>query len=77
MNQPSASSSQESAGSESREEFEAITLEKSPGVFREFGGFLIHYAAWWMAPIVIVLLLAAVLIYGVGSGVPPWIYSLF
>lgn len=42
----------------------------------EFWGFAIHNKAWWIIPLVIVLLLLAALIF-IGETTAPFIYTLF
>jgi len=44
-------------------------------LFRELWGFARAHKAWWIVPIVILLLLVSVLIVGV-STISPFIYSL-
>jgi hypothetical protein len=47
-------------------------------ILKEFWGFLRVRKKWWLAPIVIVLLLLGVLIFlSQGSAVAPFIYTLF
>ena len=43
----------------------------------EFLDFLLHNKKWWLLPIVVVLLLVALLIALGGTGVAPFIYTLF
>lgn len=45
-------------------------------LLREFGEFAWHNKAWWIVPIVLVLLLLTVFIVA-GSSVAPFIYTLF
>lgn len=45
-------------------------------LLREFGEFAWQNKAWWIVPVVIILLLLSVLIF-VGSSVAPFIYTLF
>ena len=45
-------------------------------LLKEFGEFAWHNKAWWIVPIVLVLLLLSVLIFA-GSSVAPFIYTLF
>lgn len=48
------------------------------GIIREFWQFLRERKRWWLAPIVLFLLiLGAVLIFAKGSALAPFIYSLF
>ncbi len=43
----------------------------------EFAHVLMTNKKWWMIPIVVVLLLIGVLLIAGGSGVAPFIYTLF
>lgn len=45
-------------------------------LLKEVGQFAWHNKAWWMAPVVLVLLLLALLIVS-GQTVAPFIYTLF
>jgi hypothetical protein len=48
------------------------------GIIKEFWQFLRERKRWWLAPIVLFLLiLGAVLIFAKGSALAPFIYSLF
>jgi hypothetical protein len=48
------------------------------GIIREFWQFLRERKRWWLAPIVLfLLLLGALLIFAKGSALTPFIYSLF
>jgi hypothetical protein len=47
-------------------------------IIREFWSFLRERKKWWLAPIVIfLLLLGGVLVFAKGSALAPFIYSLF
>jgi hypothetical protein len=47
-------------------------------IIREFLDFLRERKKWWIAPIVLfLLLLGAVLVFAKGSALAPFIYSLF
>jgi hypothetical protein len=47
-------------------------------IIREFWDFLRERKKWWIAPIVLfLLLLGAVLVFAKGSALAPFIYSLF
>ena len=49
-----------------------------PGIVREFWDFLCHNKKWWLTPIILVLLLMAVLVvFGLTSPAAPFIYTLF
>ena len=47
------------------------------GLVREFWDFLRHNKKWWLAPIVVILLLFGLLIILAGTGAAPFIYTLF
>ena len=49
----------------------------SPGVLREFFGFLRQNKKWWLLPIVALLVLFSLLLMLSGSAAAPFIYSLF
>ncbi|MCU0724685.1 MAG: DUF5989 family protein [Planctomycetes bacterium] len=59
------------------EEFARESETKQPGFFADLADFLLHNKKWWLAPIVIVLLLFAVLVILGGTGVAPFVYTLF
>jgi hypothetical protein len=58
-------------------EFQRHAQSERPGLVREFLDFLAHNKKWWLLPIVIILLLTALLVYVVGTGAGPYIYTLF
>lgn len=46
------------------------------GLMREFADFIVHNKAWWMTPIVIVLvLMVAFILFAESSPVLPFIYT--
>ncbi|MGA2018618.1 MAG: DUF5989 family protein [Opitutaceae bacterium] len=47
------------------------------GPLAEFLGFLLHNKKWWLTPIIIMLILVGFLAVLGGSGVAPFIYTLF
>jgi len=51
--------------------------ERQRGPIAEFLSFAAHNKKWWLTPIVVVLILVGVLAVLGGSGVAPFIYSLF
>jgi len=54
-----------------------MARRKRKSIFSEYMAFLKHNKAYWMLPIVLVLLLlAGVLIFG-GTSAAPYIYTLF
>ncbi len=48
-----------------------------PGLVTEFIDFILHNKKWWLIPIVFVLLLLGLLVLLSGTGVAPFIYTLF
>jgi hypothetical protein len=47
------------------------------GLVRELWGFLAQNKKWWLLPILIVLLLFGLLVLLSGTGLAPFIYTLF
>jgi Saxitoxin biosynthesis operon protein SxtJ/Family of unknown function (DUF5989) len=58
-------------------EFSRQAAEKSVGVLREFADFLMYNKAWWLTPIVGVLMLVGLLVVLGGTAAGPFIYSFF
>ena len=52
-------------------------MAKRQGIFSEFLAFLKHNKAYWMVPIILVLLLLAALVVFGGTSAAPFIYTLF
>jgi hypothetical protein len=65
--QPSAGQSQ----------FERQSEERAPGLLAEFWDFLRYNRKFWMAPIVLVLLLVAALVVLNALGLSPFVYMGF
>ncbi len=61
----------------STDDFARRAEESPPGLLRELVDFLLYNKAWWITPIVIVLLLVGVLIILSSTGAAPFIYPLF
>jgi hypothetical protein len=57
--------------------FAQASQEEQPGLVREFVEFLVESKAWWLTPIIIVLLLVGLLVVLSGSVVAPFIYPIF
>ena len=55
-------------------EFQKQADQAPPGLVAEFVDFLLHNKKWWLAPIILVLLLLGLLVILGGSGVLPFIY---
>ena len=59
-------------------EFEKASLEPdNRGVVSEFWGLLKQNKKWWLLPIAILFLLLGLLIFLSGTGLAPFIYTLF
>ena len=59
-------------------DFEKAATEQPRGGFlRELWGFLAQNKKWWLLPILILLLLFGVLVILSGTGMAPFIYTLF
>lgn len=57
------------------DEFRAAAAGRRTGLLREVWDFLKVRKKWWLAPIIVALLLvSAILVIGAASG--PWIYTL-
>ena len=53
-------------------------MPKSRGLIREFWDFLRMRKKWWLAPIIIVMVLVGgLLVFAQGSAVAPFIYTIF
>jgi hypothetical protein len=58
-------------------EMESLARSKRTGIVREFVDFLSENKKWWLAPIIISVLLLGVLVLLGGSAAAPFIYTLF
>ena len=58
-------------------EFERLAEKPAAGMLRELWDFLRANRAWWLTPIIAVLLLISVLIILGATGAAPLIYTLF
>ena len=59
-------------------EFEKAAAEEGQGgIFSDLWGFLKQNKKWWLLPILIVLLIFSLLIFLSGTGLAPFIYTLF
>ena len=61
----------------SRQEFMKEAANSRTGLLREFVYFLAHNKKWWLAPILLVLLLFGLLLVLGGTAAGPFIYPLF
>ena len=62
---------------EQKDDFSRQAGERRRGPAAEFLSFVLHNKKWWLTPIIILLVLVAALVVLGGSGVAPFIYSLF
>ncbi len=61
-----------------RSDFEKAAAEQPRGGFlRELWGFLAQNKKWWLLPILILLLIFGLLVLLSGTGLAPFIYTLF
>jgi len=58
-------------------DFESNGPPPRRGLLRELAGFLRHNRKYWMAPLILILLLVGLLILVAGSSIAPFIYPLF
>ena len=58
-------------------DFQQLVEMKQVGIVREFWSFLRYNKKWWLAPIVIVLLIVGGLALLSGTATSPFIYTLF
>jgi hypothetical protein len=58
-------------------DFRRLADKPAPGMLRELWDFLRDSRAWWLTPIVVVLLLISVLVILGATGAAPLIYTLF
>jgi hypothetical protein len=59
-------------------EFEKAAKEQTSGSFlRELWGFLGQNKKWWLLPILVLLLIFGLLVVLSGTGLAPFIYTLF
>ena len=64
--------------SDQKSEFEQAAAEKQRGGFvGELWTFMKENKKWWLLPLVVALLIFAALIFLSGTGVAPFIYTLF
>ncbi|MCC6573820.1 MAG: hypothetical protein IT462_08515 [Planctomycetes bacterium] len=60
-----------------KQDFLAEAEKPAGNIVSEFIAFMSANKKWWLAPIIIVLLLVGVLIILAGTGAAPFIYTLF
>lgn len=59
------------------DDFEAGLRQARTGLVAEFWDFLKHNKKWWLAPILISIVVLGVLVLLGGSGAAPFVYTLF
>jgi hypothetical protein len=59
------------------DQFARAAAQRTPGTMHELLSFLAHNKKWWLAPIVMSLLLIGVLVVLGGTAVAPFIYTVF
>jgi hypothetical protein len=53
-------------------------MSKPRGLIGEFWDFLKHRKKWWLAPIIVVMVLVgSLLVFAQGSALAPFIYTIF
>lgn len=65
------------AGDRAADQFVEEAGRESHGLIGEFVAFLRDNKKWWLLPIIVVLLVVGVLIVLGGTGLAPFIYTLF
>ena len=58
-------------------ELERVVQERELGLLAEYWRFLCVERKWWLAPILLVLLVSGTLIFVGGTSIAPFIYALF
>ena len=58
-------------------DFEQHAAEGTDGLFREILGYLGETKKWWLTPILVVLAAVGLLLVLGGTGLAPFIYTLF
>jgi len=59
------------------DDFQTEAGKRQGGVVAEFWCFLRDNRKWWLVPMLVVLLLLGVLVVMAGSGLAPFIYTMF
>lgn len=61
-----------------KSDFERAAAEQSrSGFFADLWGFMKENKKWWLLPLIMVLLVFAVLVFLSGTGLAPFIYTIF
>ena len=59
------------------QDFEKEANRPAKGIVGEYVDFLKHNKKWWLAPLIITLLLVGILVLLGATGAAPFIYTLF
>ena len=59
------------------DDFQRQAEQAPPGLVAEFIDFVLHNKKWWLIPIVVVLLLVGLLAALGGSGLAPFLYTIW
>jgi hypothetical protein len=59
------------------DDFQRQAEQKQPSIVAEFIDFLLHNKKWWLIPIIVVFLVFGLIVFLSGTGVAPFIYTLF
>ncbi len=73
--QDDSPSATETTGATSSSDFATAAEAPEMGFFAEFWDFLVHNKAWWLTPIILVLVLVFVLVWFAGTPFAPFIYG--
>ncbi len=63
--------------SDDRERFERLASQDQPGIVAEFYEFLRDNKKWWLVPILVVIATFGIFAALAGTGVAPFIYTMF
>jgi hypothetical protein len=69
--------SKQTSGNRQANDFKRQAEQAPPGLVAEFIDFVLHNKKWWLVPIIVVLLGLGLLVLLSGTGVAPFIYTLF
>lgn len=68
---------QKDKGTDRSGEFLQAARGKRASAMAELGRFLMHNKKWWLAPIILILLLLGLLIFLSGSAIGPFLYTFY
>ena len=73
--QDDSPSTTETTAAPTSSDFATAAEAPEMGFFAEFWDFLVHNKAWWLTPIILVLVLVFVLVWFAGTPFAPFIYG--